>query len=131
MNYALITSVLAGFLLVLHIFKKNGRHKTIVAVLIGFGIAPVVKSWISTVLNMVGGMAFGLSISVVAAIAVCAWLYYDVKERRNHKMTMWIGLIAASVIFSAQGQLVMLANVTDAGNKIMDQGNSQLSGTGR
>lgn len=130
MNYALATSALAGFLLVLHVFKKQGRHKTVIAILIGFGIAPVISSWVGMVLSMAGGLAFGLSISVVAAVAVCAWLYYDIKERKNHKMTMWVGLLAASVIASAQGQLTILSNVTDTGNKIMQQGNTQLHNAG-
>jgi len=131
MNHPLFTSVLIGILLVLYVFKKKGRPMTIIAILIGFGLAPVAGGLVSGLFNMIGGMVFGAIISVVAAVAACAWLYVVLKERRDHKMTLWIALLAASVVFSAQSQLPALAKITTTGDKVMQQGDTQLSRTGR
>lgn len=132
MAYALFTSCLFGAFLVLHLMKKKGRHLTIICILIGFGIAPLVGSWLGAGFAALGGVAFGLVVPAALSVFVVLWLFFDIKERRDHKWTRWIALAAAAIITAgAQSGLPILNSITKTGNSVMEQGNVTIGQAGK
>lgn len=129
--FGIFTSVLLGAALAFHFLKKQNRVVTIIWLLLGFGLAPVLGKWIGSLFQMAGGVAFGLVIPVALAVFVTVVLFFDIKERKNHKMIRWIALSAATLWIAAGPSVGVFNSLVNTGNGVMEQGNSSIHSTGR
>lgn len=132
MAFALLTSCLIGAFLVMHLLKKKGRHLTVICIMIGFGIAPVIGKWLGAAFSAAGGITFGLVLPAALSVFVVMWLFYDIKEKRNHKNTPYIAFMAAAILTAgATSGLPIAKSFVEPGNSVMQSGNNTISQVGK
>lgn len=125
MQYVAFGSVALGIGIALYALKVYGKTLNIMFLLAGAALSPTLSGWIGPALNSVGGVLFGIGVSVVCAAAAITWVFMEFKRNGKHKKTPWIALLIPSLMLASG--LPIFTKVTNMTDQVLRQGNQAVT----
>lgn len=129
MQYAAFGSIVLGVGIALFAMGKRGRFLTIMFLLAGFSLTPILGKVFTPALSAVGGFAGGIAIGAVLASAGLTWTFFAIKEKKNDKRSPWIALVAATLLLSSG--IPIYNSIIEMGGSVMESGNTAVMNSGR
>jgi MFS family permease len=127
MQYSAIGCVALGIGIGMYLLKKHGRGLTVMFLIAGGSLSPVIGPWVGSSLASLGGMIAGISLATVLAALSGYWVFSQLKNKDKHPKTCWVAFMLPVLLVSSG--LPLFVKVSNLIDQVGNQANTAVTRT--